>query len=71
MEKLVILNRIREFRAREDLTQEELAMRVGVTRQTIISIEKGEYIPSLALGMKLAETFRCTVEHLFAFNHSS
>jgi putative transcriptional regulator len=60
-----LINRLRELRAREDLTQEELAEKVGVTRQTIISIEKGEYIPSLLLGMKIAFCFRIPVENLF------
>lgn len=69
MGKSSLSNKIREFRAREDLTQEELALRAGVTRQTIISIEKGEYVPSLLLGMKLAETFRISVEDLFSINH--
>ncbi|MFH0818526.1 MAG: helix-turn-helix transcriptional regulator, partial [Patescibacteria group bacterium] len=46
-------NKIREFRARDGLTQEDLAHRVGVTRQTIIAIEKGNYVPSLALGMHI------------------
>ena len=61
-----ILNRLRELRARDDLTQEELAKRVGVTRQTILSIEKGEYVPSLLLGMKICKIFRVTVEELFS-----
>lgn len=69
MEKSSVSNRIREFRAREDMTQEELAKRAGVTRQTIISIEKGEYVPSLLLGMNLAGTFRVSVEELFSITN--
>ncbi|MCA9379042.1 helix-turn-helix transcriptional regulator [Candidatus Dojkabacteria bacterium] len=46
-------------------TQEEVAGAVGVTRQTIISIEKGDYIPSVLLALKLAEHFNCKLEELF------
>lgn len=58
-------NKIRELRARFNLTQEDLGNKVGVTRQTIISIEKGEYVPSLVLGMRIAGTLKTTVEQLF------
>lgn len=47
------------------LTQEELANRVGVTRQTIISIEKGNYVPSVLLALKLARVFSRPVEEVF------
>lgn len=67
-EKAPISNRIRELRARDVLTQEELAKKVGVTRQTVISIEKNEYIPSLLLGMKIARAFRLPVEEVFNLN---
>lgn len=60
-----ISNRIKELRARDSLTQEDLAQKVGVTRQTIISIEKGEYVPSLLLGMKIAKAFNLPVEQIF------
>lgn len=62
-------NRLKELRAKYNLTQEELAKRVGVTRQTIISIEKGEYVPSLLLGMKLARELKISTEELFTINH--
>lgn len=64
-ENTEITNRIRELRARDNLTQEDLAQIVGVTRQTIISIEKGEYVPSLLLGMKIASTFKLPIEQVF------
>lgn len=60
-----ISNRLRELRARDDLTQEELAKRVGVTRQTILAIEKGEYLPSLELGFKIADAFKTPIEQVF------
>jgi putative transcriptional regulator len=58
-------NRIRELRARERITQEDLAKSIGVTRQTIISIEKGEYIPSTLLALKIAKFFSVPFEQAF------
>ena len=57
--------RIKEFRARENYTQEELAKRVDVTRQTILYIERGEYYPSLLLALKICNVLKCKVEELF------
>ena len=57
--------RIKEFRARENLTQEELAKKVGVVRQTISYIERGEYNPSLILAIKICNVLKCKVEELF------
>ena len=48
-----------------DMTQEELAKKVDVSRQTIIAIESGKYTPSLGLALKLARLFKCRVEDLF------
>ena len=53
-----IHNRLRELRfAHEEMSQQQLAERVGVTRQTIIAIERGKYSPSLAVAFKIAEVF--------------
>lgn len=60
-----ILNDIREFRKRFGLTQEELADTLGVSRQTIISIERGRYVPSLALALKIARYFECSTDEMF------
>lgn len=60
-----IHNRLKELRAQRSLTQEDLAKLVNVTRQTIISIEKGEYVPSLLLGMNIAQVFHLPVEEVF------
>ena len=49
----------------DGMTQQDLADRVGVTRQTILSIEKGKYTPSVALALRLARTFGVSVEALF------
>lgn len=59
--------RIKEFRARENLTQEELASRVGVRRETINHLEKGKYNPSLKLAYDIARALNTTVDELFTF----
>lgn len=61
-----ILNRVRELREERGWSQSTLAQAVGVTRQTIISLEKGSYVPSLLLAMNLAERFELSVEDVFA-----
>lgn len=58
-------NNIKLHRTQHDLTQEELAKEVNVTRQTINSIERGRYDPSLTLSFKLAYYFDCQIEELF------
>ena len=58
-------NRLREYRERKGLSQERLASLAAVTRQTIISIEGGKYVPSLELALKLSRIFGCAVEDLF------
>ncbi len=60
-----IQNRVKELRARFDLTQSILAEQVGVTRQTIAAIEKGDYTPSLLLGLKICEVFGLKMEEVF------
>ncbi len=61
-----IKNRVNEYRTNAKFTQEELAQKVGVARQTIIAIEKGNYTPSVLLALKLAEVFSVSVESLFS-----
>ena len=58
-------NRLRTLRERKGITQEELARIVGVSRQTIIAIERGKYLPSLPLALLLAKVFGVRVENLF------
>jgi len=60
--------KIKELRARYDLTQEGLAKEVGVTRQTIIYLEKGTYNPSLELAHKVAKALKTTIDDLFVFD---
>ncbi|MCE5337918.1 MAG: helix-turn-helix transcriptional regulator [Methanomicrobiaceae archaeon] len=59
--------RIRELRARAGFTQEELAQKVGVRRETIVFLEKGKYNPSLKLAYKVARTLGSTIEEVFSF----
>ncbi|MEK7623495.1 MAG: helix-turn-helix transcriptional regulator [Patescibacteria group bacterium] len=60
-----IHNRVHELRTRSNLTQEALADVAGVTRQTIIAIEKGNYVPSVLLAIKIAQAFKKTVDDVF------
>lgn len=62
--------RIKEFRARYDLTQEELAKKVGVRRETIGFLEKGKYNPSLKLAYKVAKCLNTTLDELYIFNET-
>jgi len=59
--------RIKELRARYDLTQEQLADKVGVTRMTIVFLEKGKYNPSIKLAYKIAVALKTTIDDLFIF----
>lgn len=60
-------NRIRELRARFNLTQDDLARKVGVRRETIVFLEKGKYNPSLKLAWDIARVFNATIEDVFIF----
>jgi len=60
--------KIKELRARYDLTQEELARQVGVRRETIVYLEKGKYNPSLKLAYEVAKTLKTTIDDLFIFD---
>jgi putative transcriptional regulator len=60
-----VLNTVRECRKRAGLTQEDLARATQVSRQTIISIERGKYIPSLSLALKIARFFGCPTDEMF------
>ncbi len=62
---LSMKNRLREFSARQNLTQDDLAKKVHVTRQTIIATAKEKYNPSLELAFNLSKTFSCKIEDMF------
>jgi putative transcriptional regulator len=60
-------NRLRVYRTMTNLTQGELAEKLGITRQTVIAVEKERYDPSLELAFKLARLFRVSVEDIFQY----
>ncbi|CYX27086.1 TPA: helix-turn-helix transcriptional regulator [Streptococcus suis] len=60
-----MINKLKEMREAKTITQEELANKVGVTARTIISLEKGQYKPSIMLAYKLSLFFELTIEELF------
>ena len=60
-------NNLRVLRAIKNITQEDLASSVGVTRQTILAIENGKYNPSLDLAFKIAKYFETTIEQVFFY----
>jgi len=60
-------NRIKDFRKEAKLTQQQLADLVSVTSRTIISLEKGQYNPSVLLAYKIAQVFKVSIEELFIF----
>ena len=62
-------NRVFELRKEKGVTQEEFAKNLGVSRQTVIAIEKGNYIPSLLLGLKIAKFFKKPVEEMFIYTY--
>jgi putative transcriptional regulator len=62
-------NRIRELRARDNLTQSDLARRVGVRRETIVFLEKGKYNPSLKLAYDIARAFGLGIEEVFILDN--
>jgi putative transcriptional regulator len=65
----IVANTIHAKRSESGWTQEELAERIGVTRQTIIAIEKGNYTPSVLLALKLSACFKVSVNDLFSIRH--
>ena len=68
MPEVTLTTKLREFRAKTGMKQGELADLVGVRRETIIRLEKGQYNPSLKLAMDIAKVFETTVEELFSFS---
>ena len=67
-----ISNRIRRLRFDNDeMTQEELANQAGCTRQTIIALEQGKYVPSIKLAFKIAKAFAVTLEEVFQYQELS
>lgn len=67
--EILFTTKLKELRASKNLTQEELADKVGVVRQTIAYLERGEYMPSLGLARKLAKIFNKKIEDVFIFKN--
>ena len=67
--KELIKNQVYELRTKSSITQEALAETIGVTRQTIIAIEKGNYTPSITLALKMAKFFKKPVEDIFEIKY--
>jgi putative transcriptional regulator len=66
--KAEIQNRVRKLRfENNEMTQQELADRAGCTRQTIVALEQGKYVPSLALAFRIAKVFRVQIEDVFEY----
>jgi len=66
----MIKNRVYDLRIAKRITQEEIAKELQVTRQTIISLEKNKYIPSLEMGFKVARFFNKTIEDVFEYEET-
>jgi putative transcriptional regulator len=72
MDKAIIKNRIRELRfTHGEMTQQQLADDVGITRQTVIALEKNKYYPSLELAFRIARLFDLPLEEVFIFEGSA
>jgi len=63
-----VKNKIKIFRTMSNLTQEQLADKVGVSRQTVVAIESDRYLPSLGLAFKIAQLFKVNIEEIFLFD---
>ncbi len=61
-------SKLKVYRAMHDLTQEQLADKIGVTRQTVIAIESDKYLPSLGLAFKLSRIFGVRIEDIFTYD---
>ena len=68
MENKELLNKIKVYRAIKNISQEELAVAIGVTRKTINTVETGKFIPSTVLALKIARYFGVPVEEIFLLN---
>ena len=68
MQRCTMKTKVKELRNSANMTQQQLADKVGVSQRTIISIEKGQYSPSLMLAYKLSKVFNVTIEELCCFD---
>lgn len=70
MEEGRMKNKLKVLRATYGFTQEQLADKLGITRQTVIAIESDKYLPSLALAFKMARLFKTTIEEIFQYQEN-
>ena len=68
-EREIIKNQVYKLRVENNITQEDLALQVHVSRQTIIALEKGNYTPSILLALKIAHFFKVSVEKIFNIHY--
>jgi len=66
-----VQTKLKVYRAMYNMTQEDLANEIGVTRQTVIAMEKGKYNPSLELAFRIAHYFKAKVEEVFIYDHKN
>jgi len=66
-EEYKVVNKLKVYRAMRNFTQEELAQKLGVSRQTIIAIENNKYLPSLPLAFKISQLFKINIEDIFEY----
>ena len=71
MENKELLNKIKVYRAMKNISQEELAIAIGVTRKTINTVETGKFIPSTVLALRIARYFGVPVEEIFVLNDAA
>ena len=69
--EMPLTNRLKEFRARRGINQQELGALAGVSRQTISLIERGDYSPSVVLALKISKIFGTTVEDIFCYEEET
>ena len=65
----VMKNKLKVYRAMHNLTQEQLADKIGVSRQTVIAIESDKYLPSLGLAFKITRLFKVNIEDIFTYEN--
>lgn len=70
-QKFLVVNKLTDLRKKHNLTQEDLAIAVGVSRQTIISIEKGKFVPSVKLALQISQELGLSLEKIFTLKKDS
>ncbi len=71
MEEIFMKNKLKVYRAMHDITQEQLANKIGVSRQTVFAIESNKYLPSLGLAFKISKLFNVHIEEIFIYEKNT